>query len=454
MAIVDRRWSALPVPYAMEFPDRAPKQRYFDPDFYQMEVELLWPRVWQMACRLEEIPQPRDFVEYEILDQSVILIRTDDLGVGAFQNVCRHRGVKVVEGRGTCEGGFVCPFHGWCYGLDGKNTAVTRRATFAEHNLQPEDLNLTPVRCEVWGGCAWINLDDDAPPLRQCIEPFATVHDAWKVESLRTEWWYSCRLPVNWKLAEEAFMEQYHVLETHPQLRIPGRYPPRNGAAVDPLAVIDAEIHYLRTMSEGMAGMVHANDVHIAESLRDMELPDDPVLAMTTWHRALNEEIVRWHQARGCEIPDLNDLDARGLNEPMGYCFPQYFVLPMYSSASSYRFRPLGPEETLMDIWSLARFPQGSEPARPDRPEPWECDDPRWPPIPAQDFSNLPRQQKGLHAKGFEYLRLSERAEGGISNFERTVDGFLAGFPYDKLLQALSSVNVNPLERPVVDLGL
>ena len=59
MAIVDRRWSALPVPYAMEFPDRARKERYFDPDFYQMEVELLWPRVWQMACRLEEIPQAR-----------------------------------------------------------------------------------------------------------------------------------------------------------------------------------------------------------------------------------------------------------------------------------------------------------------------------------------------------------------------------------------------------------
>ena len=88
--------------------------------------------------------------------------------------------------------------------------------TFAEHNLQPDDINLMPVRCEVWGGCAWINLDDDAPPLRQCIEPFATILDAWKVESLRTEWWYACRLPVNWKLAEEAFVEQYHVVETHP----------------------------------------------------------------------------------------------------------------------------------------------------------------------------------------------------------------------------------------------
>jgi len=61
MAVVDRRSSALPVPYAVELPDRLPKERYFDPDFYQMEAELLWPRVWQMACRLEEIPHPRDF---------------------------------------------------------------------------------------------------------------------------------------------------------------------------------------------------------------------------------------------------------------------------------------------------------------------------------------------------------------------------------------------------------
>ena len=126
MAIVDRKWSALPVPYAIEVPDRARKERYFDPDFYTMEVELLWPRVWQMACRLEEIPQPRDFVEYEFLDQSVIVLRTDDMGVRAFQNACRHRGVRVVEGRGTCESGFTCPFHGWCYGLDGKNTYVSQ----------------------------------------------------------------------------------------------------------------------------------------------------------------------------------------------------------------------------------------------------------------------------------------------------------------------------------------
>ena len=453
MAIVDQKRATLPVPYAMDVPDRVRKERYFDPDFYRLEVEQLWPRVWQMACRLEEIPQPHDFVEYELLDQSIVVVRTEDLGVQAFQNTCRHRGVRVVEGRGTCENGFTCPFHGWCYGTDGRNTFVSRASTFAEHNLQPGDIDLTPVRCEAWGGCAWVNLDDGAPPLRQCLEPAATILDAWKVESLRTEWWHACHLPVNWKLAEEAFVEQYHVLQTHPQLRIPGRYPPRPGEAFDPRVFVESELHYLRTMSDGMGGMVPADDVRIAEGLRDIDLPADPAEARTTWDRALNEAVVRWHRGEGHDLPDLDDLDERGLNEPMAYGFPHFFVLPMYSGASSYRFRPLGPEETLMEIWSLERFPAGHEPAPPTPPEVWAHDDPRWPPIPAQDFSNLPRQQKGLHARGFEYMRLSEQIEGHIANLHRVLDGFLAGLPHERLLPALRSVNVNPLEMPVVDIA-
>jgi len=453
VAIVAPDGSTLSVPYAVDVPDRIRKERYYDPAFYQLEVERLWPRVWQMACRLEEIPAAHDFVEYEILDQSIVVVRTEDLGVRAFQNACRHRGVKVAQGRGTCEQGFTCPFHGWCYGPDGANTFVSRARTFSEHNLRAPDIDLVPVRCEAWGGCAWINLDDAAPPLRQCIEPFATVMDAWKVESLRTEWWYACRLPVNWKLAQEAFVEQYHVLETHPQLRIPGRYPPRD-RPFDGRAFVDAELQYLHTMSDGMAGMVHADDVRVAERLRDIELPADPTLALATWNRTLNDAVTAWHRERGRDVPDLNELDARGLNEPMGYCFPHHFVLPMYSSASSYRFRPLGPEETLMEIWSLTRCPSGDTPARPVPPEPWESDDPRWPPIPAQDFSNLPRQQKGLHARGFEYMRLSEQVEGHISNFHRAIDGYLAGLPHDRLTPALRSINVNPLEMPVVDIGI
>ena len=174
VAIDEKKWSALPVPFAMELPDRVPKQRYLDADFYALECEQLWPRVWQMACRLEEIPQPNDFAEYQFLDQSIVVVRTEDMGVTAFQNTCRHRGVRIVEGTGHCERGFQCPFHGWRYGPDGTNAGVTQKRTFSEHNLQPDDINLVPVRSDVWGGCAWINLDADAPPLRQSLEPAAS----------------------------------------------------------------------------------------------------------------------------------------------------------------------------------------------------------------------------------------------------------------------------------------
>jgi hypothetical protein len=199
-----------------------------------------------------------------------------------------------------------------------------------------------------------------------------------------------------------------------------------------------------------MAGMVHANDVAIAERLRaETDVPD-----MDTWHRLLNDAVVDWHRGRGAVIPDLNELEANGFGDSLWYGFPHYFVLPMYSSASSYRFRPLGPEETLMEVWSLTRFPEGEARPKPTPPEVWEFDDPRVPPIPTQDFANLPKQQRGLHQRGIEYLRISPEIEGHISNFERTVDGFLEGLPYEQLLKALQQINLNPLERPIVDLGI
>ena len=401
-----------------------------------------------MACRLEEIPKPGDFVEYEILDQSVIVVRVDDSTVRAYYNSCRHRGMKLVEGSGSRRS-IVCPFHGWCWGLDGKNTFVLRSEEFDESNLCADDLALAPVRCELWGGCAWINLDDSAPPLRDCIEPFASRHDEWKVGALRTEWWKSCLLPVNWKLATAAFMEGYHVPQTHPQL-LPSAHSPES-SSVHPL--IQTSLHFMRTLGSGMGGMTHENDIRIAEGLQHMSLPDDPAEAMATWRRAVNEAVTEWHRARDCDFPDLNDLERRGVIDPIGFCFPHYFILPQYSSASSYRIRPLGPEQTLFEVWSLTRYPNDQSPGRPTPPEPLAPDDPSWPMIPAQDFSNLPKQQKGLHAKGFEYMRLSDQIEGLISNFERVIDGFLAGLPYERLVPAIQKTNTT-IDVPVADLGM
>ena len=303
---------------------------------------------------------------------------------------------------------------------------------FDEHNLDPDDLRLVPVKCELWGGCAWINLDDDAPPLRDCFEPFATIYDAWKVESLRVEWWQSCRLPVNWKLATAAFMEGYHVPQTHPQLLPSAHAGSRSPRPCIPLS--QTNLYFMRTLGEGMAGMTHENDIRIAEGLQNIELPTDPAAAMATWRSTLNDAIVDWHRARGCDMPDLNDLARRGIVEAINFAFPHYFLLPTTAAP-----RPTG---SVRWVPRRRSSRSGRSPASRRTRSPASRRHPsRWHPTtragrrsPPRTSPTCPRQQKGLHSKGFEFMRLSSRIEGLISNFERVIDGFLAGLPYGALV--------------------
>ena len=128
-----------------------------------------WPR------RLERIPEVGDWVEYQNVGQSVIIVNTES-GVKAYFNACRHRGVPFAGGKGNDHGnckdsGFVCPFHGWRFNMHGENTFVYGKHLFSERQLNPDDINLIPCRVETAIGCAWINFDDDAPELARFHRP-------------------------------------------------------------------------------------------------------------------------------------------------------------------------------------------------------------------------------------------------------------------------------------------
>ncbi|MBW1884719.1 MAG: aromatic ring-hydroxylating dioxygenase subunit alpha [Deltaproteobacteria bacterium] len=459
-------------PYAMTEPNSIPAARYYDREFYELECKRLWPRVWQMACRLEEIPRPGDFVEYENVGQSIIVLRLDEDTVKAFYNTCPHRGMSLLEGRGSCRDGIVCSFHGWSWNLDGSNRSVYAPDMFEASELDAAFLALRECRVELWGGCAFICMDDEAPALRESLEPFASFHDARGVDKMRVQWWHSTVLPVNWKLAMEAFMESYHVMQTHPQMvtrstaegesarsetglasRKVGEISSRASYGGRPEDVIAGSLHYLRTLSEGMSSMVLEKDIRVAEGLRDTKLPADPEQAYREWNLLLNDRITAWNRGAGIPVPDQNDLTERGLTSVVNYCFPHYFLLPMYGNAASYRIRPLGPEECLFEIWGLTMYPEGEEPKeRLSTPVPMAPDDPRWPTIPGQDFSNLPRQQAGLRSNGFESMRLSREIEGMILNYQRLIDGYLGRLGYEKLLPAVQKVS-GPIDDHMKDLG-
>ena len=437
----------LSFPHPIERPEQIPVARYLDREFFELEAERLWPRVWQMACRLEEIAGLGDYVEYENLGKSVIVVRTGPETIKAYHNTCRHRGMRLLQGRGNASQGIVCPFHGWCWNVDGSNRFVFAPNLFEREQLAAADLRLSECRVETWGGCAFINYDDEAPPLRASLEPFATYHDAFRVDRMRAESWFSTLLPVNWKLASEAFMEGYHANQTHPQLLARAVKQGYGGGTdtvgfTDPDDVVGSSLYFMKVLSEGMGGgMIHEKDIAVAEDLKDMDLPADAMQAIIAWNTRLNDEILRRSQAAGIPMPDLNQLVATGHLSSVNYVFPHYYLLPVYGNAAAYRVRPIGPEQTLFEIWTTTLMPEGARHEPPRTPTHMDWDDPRWPGVVRQDFANLPRQQAGLRSPGFDYMRLSGEVEGMISNFHRVIDGYLAGRSHAALLPNIQKVS-------------
>jgi phenylpropionate dioxygenase-like ring-hydroxylating dioxygenase large terminal subunit len=456
-------------PLRIENPALIPSARYYDEEFFRLECERLWPNVWQMACRLEQIPNVGDWVEYSNVGKSVVVVRAKD-GVKAFENHCRHRGVPIAGGKGNEHGncaksGFICPFHGWRWNMDGECTFVYGRHLFDEELLEKDELALRPVRVETWGGCAFINHNCDAPPLRECLGPVLDRLEAHGMSKLRSEWWFATVLPANWKVAMEAFMEGYHVMKTHPQLQHaqPGLYNARYGnetGGLGPLANTNLSVKQnvaealdsMELLSAGMAGLVHAKEVEIARQFADAELPSDPPAAMMAWYGMVCQAITRQLRERGEDVPDLLSVMQEHPVEAVEYLFPHYFLLTYFTSMSSYRIRPLGPESCLFEIWSLTHYPEGQEPPAPTEPTFLPFDSQDFPMIPRQDYSNIPIQQKGMHSQGFDFLRLSKDREGLISNYQRLIDGFIGREPLSALAHANTKLGGN-FDGPILDLG-
>ncbi len=449
------------VPHRVSNPELIPAERYYDPEFFELEKQKVWPHVWQMACRLEEIPNVGDFTEYTILDKSLIIVRTKS-GVKAFHNACRHRGVRLATGPGNCaKQGFVCPFHGWRWNIEGENTFVFGKQIFSEELLERAEIDLKPCRVEFWGGCAFINFDDNAPSLLESLGPVAERLNARNVDKLKMDWWYGTVLPTNWKLAMEAFQEGYHTMKTHPQLQqlsalgnpygtdAEGLVPHRG---LDARQTVNMHVDFLARLSSGMGGMVHNTEVAVLEKLRDMDVPEDPMEATMAFYARAHEEITRDGIERGAPIFDVKKVSQDVEFHAVEFMFPHYFLLPMLGAMSSYRIRPMTAETCLFEIWSLVLRPENEAFDTPRQPTMLPYDSKEFPEIPQQDYSNLPLQQLGLHAGGFEFMRLSKANEGMISNYQRLIDGYIAGLDPKLLSKASQIVNAG-FEGPILDIG-
>jgi phenylpropionate dioxygenase-like ring-hydroxylating dioxygenase large terminal subunit len=417
-----------------------PKERYVSQAFLDLEMERLWPRLWQVACREEQVAEVGQYVEYTIGDQSVLVVRTPDDRIVAHHNTCLHRGTRLANGCGQFDGDIRCRYHAWRYALDGR---LVEAVDAHEFDPVPEGLRLSAVRAECWGGFVFVNLDPDAQPLLDYLAPLPELLAAYHLESMRFRAYQTTILPANWKVVVDAFNEAYHVQGTHPQL-LPwtddvsiayeqlgihahyGRLPEaRRELRPSPRLGLQHgeydEGEILAGLVGGLGRLFLSDEMAIVEELRS-----SPRQAGSTLLQDYQERRRALLAARGLDVSGLS-LDQMTSADDV-FCFPN-LVGPIYpGSAIMFRIRPdgLDPDSSIKDIWTLEwPSPEHTEGKWEERFYPdWTEKD--WGEISNQDYANMLEVQTGMKSRGFRGARLNTRQESNVLHMHRVIDRYLS----------------------------
>jgi len=185
---------------------------YTSPEFLELEKETLFRQQWICVGHEGEIPRPGDYFTTDLVDEQLLVARDRDANIRVLSNVCRHRGNIVAQGAGNAAR-FVCGYHAWSYGLDGK--LLTAPLMEGARQLDKANCRLPQFPSEIWRGFIFVNLEGGARPLKEALqdtEPYLRNYHPEQRHFLygAEEVWAT-----NWKCLTENFMEGYHLSPTH-----------------------------------------------------------------------------------------------------------------------------------------------------------------------------------------------------------------------------------------------
>ena len=197
-----------------------PGRDYHSPEIYELEKERVFFRNWFCVGREEQIPNAGDFLTEEVAGESLIATRTREGQLRAFYNVCSHRGTKLCERRsGHVNRQFVCPYHLWSYGLDGRLLKLPNVRD--EDSIDREKYGLKSIAIDSWDGMIFVNLAEDPRPLldQLKIEPGEPLSwERYRVGELRIGHRIVYEVRANWKIIHDNYNECLHCPSVHPGL--------------------------------------------------------------------------------------------------------------------------------------------------------------------------------------------------------------------------------------------
>lgn len=191
--------------------------RYYRRDIWDKEWTRIWTRTWHLAGPLGDLKSPGDFFTYDFMHEHFLIVMQPDRSVKAFYNVCPHRANRLVYPEHGSQPAFSCIYHGWKFALDGKRISIKDAPSFEGFDTS-HSACLSGLRCEVYAGLVWINMDDNARPVRESLGLPEGFLDVYRIDEMITVSRQVQEGEGNWKLALENIIEGYHFDVVHPQL--------------------------------------------------------------------------------------------------------------------------------------------------------------------------------------------------------------------------------------------
>jgi len=189
-----------------------PPEVYYSQEWYDREIETIFNKTWQLATRLEEIPNKGDYVRVDIVNIPLIILRDRNNEIRAVSAACRHRGAELVSGKGNCSR-LVCPYHAWTYSLSGE--LIGAPAMEGAKDFKKSDHNLPVIRAETWGGFVFVNFDESATSLLESLGDLPQRLQSYALEDMLVTKKWENRFNANWKVWVENSREGYHVPTIH-----------------------------------------------------------------------------------------------------------------------------------------------------------------------------------------------------------------------------------------------
>jgi choline monooxygenase len=198
-----------------------PNIAYTSEAFLALENRRLFARTWVLAGFGQQIPQPGDVMPTTIAGMPVIVVRNREGAIGAFHNVCLHRGTTLVDKPRAGALFLTCPYHAWSYDLEGYVRGRPNYHGADRHDAIKDQAGaprLTPIRVGLWHDWIFVDIDGEAPPLDEHLRPLIDSLDGYEVGGLRYGGAEDFTIRANWKLVHENFIDIYHKPAVHPRL--------------------------------------------------------------------------------------------------------------------------------------------------------------------------------------------------------------------------------------------